>query len=115
MPVHIKRIYEPLSPDDGYRVLVDRLWPRGIKKETANFDEWLKDVAPSTALRKWFNHEPEKWEAFIKRYATELKDSVAFKELKSLVARHKHVTLLYSAKDHEHNQAVALHKLLKPD
>jgi uncharacterized protein YeaO (DUF488 family) len=113
MPVHIKRIYEPWSFDDGCRVLVDRLWPRGIKKDTANIDEWLKGVAPSSALRTWFNHEPDKWKLFVEKYSAEIKDSPAFKELKSIIKKHKQVTLLYSAKDELHNQAVALLELLK--
>lgn len=112
MTVHIKRIYEPLSSGDGYRVLVDRLWPRGIKKGTALVDEWLKDVAPSSALRKWFNHEPKKWKTFVQKYSAELHASTAFKELKALIGKHKTVTLLYSAKDQQHNQAAALQQLL---
>lgn len=115
MPTHIKRIYEPISPEDGYRVLVDRLWPRGMKKGTALVDEWLKDVAPSSALRKWFNHEPEKWEAFVQRYSAELQATTAFKELKALIGKHKTVTLLYSAKDRQYNQAAALQELLQLD
>jgi uncharacterized protein YeaO (DUF488 family) len=112
MPLHIKRIYEATSPDDGYRVLVDRLWPRGIKKETAAIDQWLKDVAPSGALRKWFNHEPEKWQSFVEKYSDELKTSSAFKELKDLIKKHKKITLIYSAKDEQHNQGAALQLLL---
>lgn len=115
MTVHIKRIYEPLSPGDGYRVLVDRLWPRGIKKDTALADEWLKDVAPSSALRKWFNHEPKKWKAFVQKYSAELQTSAAFEELKTRIGEHKTVTLLYSAKDPQHNQAVVLQQLLQRD
>lgn len=115
MTLQIKRIYDPLSPDDGYRVLVDRLWPRGIKKETALVDEWLKEVAPSSALRKWFNHEPGKWKGFVQKYSAELQRSGAFTELKTLIREHKTVTLLYSAKDEQHNQAVALQQLLLPD
>ena len=113
MPVFIKRIYEPFSPDDGYRVLVDRLWPRGVKKDAAKIDLWLKEVAPSATLRTWFNHEPERWDQFLKRYISELKDSAAFAELKQLIGKHKHLTLLYSAKDETYNQAVALQQLLK--
>ena len=113
MTLHIKRIYESPSPGDGYRVLVDRLWPRGIKKETAGIDEWLKDVAPSQVLRKWFNHEPEKWKTFLEKYSAELEVSAAFKELKNLIDKHKRITLLYSAKDEQHNQAVALQQLLQ--
>lgn len=112
MPVHIKRIYEQVSPEDGYRVLVDRLWPRGIKKENAKIDLWLKEVAPSGALRKWFNHEPGKWKLFLEKYAAEIKNAAAFKELQSIISKHKKVTLLYSAKDELHNQAAALLQLL---
>lgn len=113
MSVQIKRIYEPLVSSDGYRVLVDRLWPRGVKKEAVQIDKWLKDVAPSSVLRKWFNHEPEKWQSFIEKYSSELQGSAAFKELKILITKHKQVTLLYSAKDQQYNQAAALKQLLK--
>ena len=112
MPVHIKRIYEARSSDDGYRVLVDRLWPRGIRKEHAQIDEWLKDVAPSQTLRKWFGHEPEKWELFCKQYSAELQTSTAFAQLKSLINKYKTLTLLYSARDKQHNQAIVLQRLL---
>lgn len=77
MPIRVKRIYEAMSNDDGYRVLVNRLWPRGIKKENAQIDEWLKEVGPSQILRKWCSHQPEKWELFYRRYAAELCDSVS--------------------------------------
>jgi uncharacterized protein YeaO (DUF488 family) len=113
MPIHVKRIYEAKSSDDGYRVLVDRLWPRGIKKEEAHIDEWLKDVAPSPTLRKWFNHQTENWELFCKRYCSELQASAAFAELKNLINKHKTVTLLYAAKDPQHNQAIVLQRLLQ--
>lgn len=112
MAIKIKRIYEPFAASDGYRVLVDRLWPRGIKKEKAHVDDWLKEVAPSTALRKWFDHDPEKWKQFISRYKSELKGSEALKALKALVRQHKTLTLLYGARDEEHNQAVALKQLI---
>lgn len=110
MAVQIKRIYEPHAKDDGYRILTDRLWPRGIKKEA--IDKWLKEVAPSTELRKWFNHEQEKWEGFLSRYNEEIKGSSALEELKADIHKHKEVTLLYSARDEQHNQAVALLKIL---
>ncbi|MET0637521.1 MAG: DUF488 domain-containing protein [Chitinophagaceae bacterium] len=113
MSLHIKRIYEPPSPSDGFRVLVDRLWPRGVSKENADINEWLKDVAPSTELREWFNHEPEKWKSFSEKYSAELKDSPAFGELESIVEKHKNVTLLYAAKDEHYNQAVILSELLQ--
>ncbi|HMH32797.1 MAG TPA: DUF488 domain-containing protein [Puia sp.] len=112
MTIKIKRIYEPFSKSDGYRILVDRLWPRGIKKEAAHVDQWMKEVAPSTDLRKWFNHEPEKWKPFIEKYHAELKGSAAFEELVELIQAHKIVTLLYSARDEKHNQAVALRQLI---
>ena len=106
-----KRVYEAASKDDGYRVLVDRLWPRGLTKAKANVDLWLKEVAPSTALRKWFGHEPEKWPEFQKRYRAEL-TKTSLESLRKLEKEHKKVTLLYGAKSEERNQAVALLKIL---
>lgn len=111
--VQIKRIYEPREDSDGYRVLVDRLWPRGIKKELAHIDVWMKEVAPATALRKWFNHEPEKWTEFSRKYIADLKDSDAAKELVEIVRKHKKTTLLYSAHDAQHNQAQVLQGFIK--
>ncbi|MEP6849633.1 MAG: DUF488 domain-containing protein [Acidobacteriota bacterium] len=110
--MRIKRIYEPYAATDGFRVLVDRLWPRGIKKETAHIDLWLKEVAPSNELRKWFDHDPEKWKAFVTKYRAELKGSAALGQLRSLVKEHREVTLLYGAKDEQHNQAAALAQFL---
>lgn len=110
--VQIKRIYEPMEESDGFRILVDRLWPRGIKKEGSHIDIWLKEVGPSNELRKWFNHDPEKWEEFQKKYKAELKESEAMKELTSLVKKHKKTTLLYSAHDAIHNQAQVLQHYL---
>jgi uncharacterized protein YeaO (DUF488 family) len=98
MTIFIKRVYEWPSAEDGYRVLVDRLWPRGVKKQDARIDEWLKEVAPSTELRKWFNHEPEKWQAFTKKYAEELQISSAYKKLQSLTGQHSTITLVYAAR-----------------
>jgi uncharacterized protein YeaO (DUF488 family) len=112
MKVAIKRVYEPSADDDGYRILVDRLWPRGIKKETVKIDCWLKEVAPSTGLRKWFNHEPEKWIEFQRKYLLELKGQNAWEELQLLARRHKVLTLLFGAKDERHNHAVMLARLL---
>ena len=106
-----KRVYDAASKDDGYRVLVDRLWPRGLTKAKAHVDLWLKEVAPSTALRKWFGHEPEKWPEFQKRYRAELKKA-SLENLRKLEKEHKKVTLLYGAKSDERNQAVALLKIL---
>ena len=107
-----KRVYEPAAKDDGYRVLVDRLWPRGLTKAKAHVDLWLKEVAPSTELRKWFGHEPEKWPEFQKRYRAELSEE-GLASLKRLEKEHKKVTLLYGAKSEERNQAVALLKILQ--
>jgi uncharacterized protein YeaO (DUF488 family) len=112
MTVHIKRVYEPAAKTDGYRILIDRLWPRGLSKERAQVDKWLKEAAPSAELRKWFNHEPEKWEAFRAKYHAELGGSAAFAELLEDIHRHKTVTLLYGARDEQHNDAVALEQFL---
>jgi len=112
MAVKIKRIYEPYLPDDGYRILIDRLWPRGIKKEGAHIDIWLKEIAPSTALRKWFNHEPEKWEEFRRKYHDELNVSKAFSELTSNLRKHKTITLLYAAKEEKLNHAIVLQQFI---
>lgn len=103
----IKRIYESYSEEDGFRILVDRIYPRGVKKETAHIDLWLKEIAPSNELRKWFNHEPEKWEEFKAGYFTELDENLAVVIIQEKMTSEK-VTLLYSARDTEHNQAVAL-------
>ncbi|MDE1804853.1 MAG: DUF488 domain-containing protein [Candidatus Micrarchaeota archaeon] len=103
----VKRIYEKPDITDGQRVLVDRLWPRGVKKSTSNIDIWLKDVAPSNELRKWFAHDPEKWEEFKKRYRKEIEGTKAFAELLKLV-KASDVTFVFAAKDVEHNNAVAL-------
>ena len=115
MDLKIKRIYEPAEDSDGQRILVDRLWPRGVSKEKAHLDLWLKDVAPSTELRKWFGHEPSKWEEFKKRYKAELADNEAFDELKEAVYSHPTTTLLFAAKDEEHNEAVVLANYLKKE
>ena len=111
MEVMLKRIYEPPSSADGKRILVDRLWPRGLSKDKAKIDHWLKEVAPTTALRQWFGHDPEKWAEFQKRYQTELKSNPAMGELRALSAQGS-VTLLYAARDQVHNEAVVLQKIL---
>jgi uncharacterized protein YeaO (DUF488 family) len=109
-----KRVYGAAGKEDGYRVLVDRLWPRGLTKAKAHVDLWLKEVAPSDALRKWFGHEPEKWMEFQKRYRVELKkEKETLTTLRKLEEEHKKVTLLFGAKDEAHNQAVALLKILQ--
>ena len=113
MPVEIKRIYEPYSKNDGYRILIDRLWPRGIKKENAHIGKWLKEIAPSTELRKEFNHMVDKWEKFKIAYHSELKNSPAVGELLDDIKNHKTVTLLYAAKDEEHNHALVLQDFIK--
>jgi uncharacterized protein YeaO (DUF488 family) len=106
--VRIKRVYEAASKDDGARVLVDRVWPRGITKEDAALALWLKDIAPSTALRKWFGHDPARWDAFRERYRRELDtNGPAVGQLRELIHAGP-VTLLYGARDTAHNQAVAL-------
>lgn len=114
--INIKRIYDPPAKDDGVRILVDRVWPRGKKKEDLHMDAWCKDMAPSTELRKWFNHEPDKWEVFCESYEEELtanrKDVES--ELQPLLKNHpKTITLLYSAHDTEHNQTIVLRDFLQ--
>jgi uncharacterized protein YeaO (DUF488 family) len=110
--VQIKRVYEPCAPSDGQRVLVDRVWPRGISKERLGNVIWLKDVAPSADLRKWFDHRPDRWEQFRIRYAVELgRNPDAIAKVFAMCARGA-VTLLYSARDVEHNQAAALAEYL---
>lgn len=106
-------MYEPPSKEDGYRILVDRLWPRGISKEKARIDEWRKDLAPSDALRKWFAHDPKKWDEFRERYRAELQAAGKWSELRTIAERamRENVTLVYSAKDERHNQAVALQEI----
>ena len=115
--IHLKRAYESPSPDDGCRILVDRLWPRGIRKEAARIDFWIKEVAPSTALRKWFGHDPAKWEEFTKRYFAELDDrGAAVDEILSLALAsrvHGRLTLVYGARDETYNNAVALKQYLE--
>lgn len=108
----IKRVYEKPEKDDGTRILVDRLWPRGLTKEKAAVDLWLKDIAPSTALRKWFNHDPEKWKEFITKYQQELKNN---EEPVAILKREldKEVTLLYASKDEQHNEALVLKEMFE--
>jgi uncharacterized protein YeaO (DUF488 family) len=110
----IKRVYEPVSKDDGLRVLVDRLWPRGIAKRKAHIDLWLRDLSPSDALRRMLHADPTKWDDFVKAYGRELKQEparTAFADLRKL-PRNRPVTLLYAARDEAHNNAVALKRLL---
>jgi len=111
--IQIKRAYEPASKTDGARFLVERLWPRGIKKEALPLDDWLKDVAPSTELRQWFHHDPAKWQQFRKRYSRELDENPGPWERLLGRARRGRVTLVYSSHDEEHNNAVALKEFLE--
>jgi uncharacterized protein YeaO (DUF488 family) len=108
MEIRIKRIYEQPDSHDGRRILVDRLWPRGLTKEKANVDVWLKDIAPSSALRKWFGHDQGKWEEFKERYIIELKGNTEQTRLLKQEMDKGIVTLVYGAKDKEHNQAVVI-------
>lgn len=111
MDIKLKRAYEAPAKSDGMRILVDRLWPRGLSKARAAIDHWLKEVAPSNELRQWFGHDPERWPEFQKRYRAELKDNPALAELRTLT-RKGTVTLVYAAKDELHNQAVVLRQVL---
>lgn len=109
--LRLKRAYAPPAPSDGLRVLVDRVWPRGVSKEEARIDRWLRDIAPSAGLRKWFTHDPEKWTEFQRRYKAELRQEparTALAELRKLLREHKTVTLVFGARDEKHNQAVVL-------
>ena len=108
----IKRAYAPAEESDGYRILVDRLWPRGISKEKAQIDLWLKSVAPSNELRKWFGHDPERFAEFDRRYRAELAESGALDELRAVLREHPDATLLFAAHDEAHNNAAVLKELL---
>lgn len=112
--IKVKRAYEPARKQDGYRVLIDRLWPRGVRKEELEIDEWAKELAPSTELRKAFGHDPSKWREFQSRYRKELRSPVAQEKIRELAGRAARgtVTLVYSAHDEKHNNAVVLASLL---
>ncbi len=114
MKVSVKRVYDRAEASDGYRVLVDRMWPRGLKREALPLDRWEKEIAPSTALRQWFGHDPERWDEFRRRYAKELASAAQRARLQWLAhaAGKKPLTLVYGAKDEEHNNAVALREIL---
>jgi uncharacterized protein YeaO (DUF488 family) len=114
MRISLKRAYQLPAETDGMRILVDRLWPRGLAKTKAKIDLWLKDAAPSTELRKWFGHDPQKWPEFQKQYLAELKGNPALSELRAL-SRQGDITLVYAAKDELHNEAVVLKRLLDRD
>ena len=111
--INVKRIYKAADPNDGFRILVDRVWPRGLTKEAARIELWLRDVAPSTPLRKWFGHDPALWGEFRKRYFSELDQNIGLvEEILTNATKKKSVTLLFGAKDEEHNNAVALKEYL---
>jgi len=115
MAIKLKRAYEVPEAGDEFRILVDRLWPRGVSKSSARIDLWLKEIAPSTALRKWFGHDPSKWAKFRDRYFRELDNNPQAIEQLMKHVRHGTVTLVYGAKDQEHNDAVALKEYLESD
>ncbi|MEO8514444.1 MAG: DUF488 domain-containing protein [Ignavibacteria bacterium] len=106
--IKIKRIYEPPNKDDGVRILVDRLWPRSIKKDDSKLHKWLKEIGPSNELRKWFNHDPQKWQKFKIRYFKELKSKTILIQYLESISSRSDLTLVYSAKDELHNQAVVI-------
>jgi uncharacterized protein YeaO (DUF488 family) len=113
MDIKIKRAYEAPDKDDGVRILVDRLWPRGLTREKASVDLWLKDIAPSTELRKWFDHDPEKWKSFRGRYETEIRHNDDLIKVLKDKAREGTVTLIYGARDQKHNEALVLKQFLE--
>jgi uncharacterized protein YeaO (DUF488 family) len=114
MDIRLKRVYDQPAADDGYRILVDRVWPRGIRKEDLRLDEWLKEIAPSSALRKWFGHDPEKWPRFVERYSRELEEQHGpqVKRLAAIAADGR-LTLVFGASDRQHNNAMALMEYLR--
>ncbi|HET8865380.1 MAG TPA: DUF488 family protein [Gracilimonas sp.] len=108
-----KRVYEEPSKDDGYRILTERLWPRGVSKERAALDKWMKSIAPSHDLRKWFGHDADKWEEFKERYRRELFGSDAVNEMLEIIKNHETVTMVYASKDEEYNSTVLLKGFLE--
>jgi len=112
--IHVKRIYDQPEKTDGYRILVDRLWPRGLSKDQAKADVWLRDIAPSDKLRRWFSHDPNKWKGFQRKYNNELKEkSVLIRKIKLIEKDKRVVTLLFSARDEKHNNVLVISDLLK--
>lgn len=111
--LQLKRAYEPASKSDGTRILVDRLWPRGVSKANAKIDQWMKDVAPSTSLRKWFGHDPKKWPDFQRRYKRELRDHADLVAHIASLASRGRVTLVFGARDEQHNDAVVLAAVIR--
>jgi uncharacterized protein YeaO (DUF488 family) len=110
--VRLKRAYEPAASDDGTRILVDRLWPRGVKKTDAAIDEWMKEIAPTSELRKWFGHDPERWHEFRRRYRSEIRQHTEELDRLRALAQQGRITLVFSAHDETHNDAVVLRDLL---
>jgi len=110
--VLLKRVYEPPSPEDGFRVLVERLWPRGLSKERARVDLWMKEISPSPELRKWFGHDPDKWVEFQARYRAELEKNPDVAQMQQILRDHPVVTFVYAAHDEERNSAVLLKQFL---
>jgi uncharacterized protein YeaO (DUF488 family) len=108
MKTKIKRVYEKPAKEDGFRILADRLWPRGLTKEKASVDLWLKEIAPSTELRKWFGHDPEKWNDFKKKYVAELKKNKETVSILKEKIKEGTITILYGARDEEHNEALVI-------
>ncbi len=113
LTIRLKRAYDAVAADDGPRVLVDRVWPRGVTKDRIEIDAWLRDLGPSTTLRQWFGHDPRKWEGFRERYRAELARKQALLAQLAGFARHGKLTLVYSARDTEHNQAVVIKEMLE--
>lgn len=111
--IKLKRVYERYNVTDGIRLLVDRLWPRGVRINTSNVDKWMKDVAPSNELRKWYAHDPKKWESFRKKYLKELEDNRAVDKLLDFLRSNDMVTFVYASKDEKHNSAIVLLEYVK--
>jgi uncharacterized protein YeaO (DUF488 family) len=111
--IRLKRAYKKSSRGDGFRILVERLWPRGISKQNARIDLWLKDIAPSPELRKWYSHDIKKWKEFRQRYEEELRDNRVVSKLKELLSEKRRLTFIYAARDEEHNSAVVLKEYIE--
>lgn len=113
--IHLKRIYEPFGPSDGYRVLVERLWPRGISKSRALIDLWLKEISPSPGLRTWYNHDQTKWDEFQERYRAEIRQNPALETITRVLQENPTITFVFAARDEEHNSAWVLKRFLEDD
>ncbi len=113
--ISTKRVYDEYNTEDGFRILVERLWPRGISKEKAHIDLWAGNIAPSTELRKWFNHQDDKWEEFVKKYSIELLANPEFGKIKDLIKEYNKVTFMYSSRNTRHNSAIALKNMICGD